>query len=180
MIDVGIAGTIGLLLGWLCALLFLVVAISSGRVAFALAVRGARRGGVRVMTLSLLVLAGLGVGVAHFATAPRHLTVDVEGDWSIVSLYGLEVDRVPAGEVREARLTADGHDVRLEVRRESGQILTLRGDVRGQLGYRLDRCGAWRDRPVWSPHTVDAIGPVCGDDPWPARRPGPLARNSIR
>jgi len=171
MIDVGIAGPIGTALAWLCALLFLASSMVSGRVVWALAVRGARRGAVRVAGGSLGLTLALGLGVGHFAGAPQTLEVSPSGDWQLYDAYGLTVDAVPSNEVRQARLTSPVGSAftRLEVRRADGRSLVLFGDqLRDGLGYAFNACGAWADRPVWGPHAYDALGPRCDDEPWPA------------
>lgn len=179
MIDVGIAGKLGITLAWMCAVLLLVASMVSGRVLWALAVRGARRGVYVVTTGTVGVMLGLGLGVAHFVGAPQSLEIAPNGDWVVYDAYGLRVEAIPATEVRQARLTSpiDAAFTKLEIRRADGASLVLHGEqLRDSLGYAFERCGAWRDRPLWGPHAYDALGPRCSDPPWPAairHRPEP-------
>lgn len=186
MIDVGIAGKLGFTLAWMCALLLLVTFALAGRVLWALAVRGARRGVVGVVAGLFGVSLTLGLGVAHFMHTPDTLEVAPNGDWVLYDAYGLVVDAIPASEVRQVRLTSPIADsfARLEVRRADGASMMLYGDeLRSSLGYAFEQCGAWVARPVWGPHAYDALGPRCSDPPWPAalsHAPGahrPLAEN---
>lgn len=172
MIEVGVAGSLGIVLGWMCAALLLAASALSGRVTWALAVRGARRGAWPAGLGAILLVGSLGFGVHHFATTPQQLEVGPTGDWIVYDAYGLVLERVPGDEVRQVRLTSDTFGAplaRLEVRRADGAVLVLRGrDLLERLGYAMNKCGAWADRPIWGPHAYSDLGPRCDDAPWPA------------
>lgn len=171
MIDVGIAGTLGVVLAWLCALLLLAHATVTGRVVWAYVVRGARAGALPVL-VAVLVTQGLLIGaVAHFATTPQKVAVHSSGDWSVHNAYGWTIETVAAQEVRQVRLTSPASRAfsTVEVKREDGRSLMLYGeDVLFSLGYAFNECGAWTSRPVWGPHAFSPLGPTCQDAPWPA------------
>ncbi len=171
MIDVGIAGSLGTILAWMCALLLLATAAVSSRVVWAYVVRGARKGALSVF-IGMFAVGGIFTSaIVHFAQTPQTIELQPSGDWVVANAYGWSLERVPANEERQVRLTSPvGQDFnRVEIRRANGDTLVLHGtNVLDALGYAFNECGAWRNRPVWGPHAFGPLGPSCEDAPWPA------------
>lgn len=171
MIDVGIAGSLGTILAWMCAFLLLATTAVSSRVMWAYVVGGARRGALSVL-IGMVAVGGVCAStVVHFAQTPQTVELQPAGEWVVCNAYGWTLETIPADEERQVRLTSPvGHDRnRVEVRRADGNTLVLYGtNVLADLGYAFNECGAWRSRPVWGPHAFGPLGPTCQDAPWPA------------